>query len=175
MRRSMAELAPSLQRGAAEGSPVGRPPATQEHSPATSLSDNASVTINTSQDYASEPPAAGLAVDFSSETIGQPWEQEIESGVSQKTAAEAAQEYREKAFKLMTAHVKANLQYAHRLTRLTTPFDFIELSTNHAQKQFELIMSQTVALGELSRSLTIVSEERWPPALKAYLVGEKCD
>jgi hypothetical protein len=174
MCRSMAELAPSLQRGAAEESPAGRPPVTQQHSPATSLSDNARVTIDTSQDYANEPPAAGLAVDFSSETIGQPCEQEIESGVSQKTAIEAAQEYREKAFKLMTAHVKANL-HAHTLTRLTTPFDFIELSTNHAQKQFELIVSQTVALGELSRSLTIVSDERWPPALKAYLVAEKCD
>jgi hypothetical protein len=55
----------------------------------------------------------------------------------------------------MTASVKANLQYAHELTRLTTPFEFIELSTNHARKQFELIMSHTAALGALSRSLTM--------------------
>jgi hypothetical protein len=60
---------------------------------------------------------------------------------------------KEAAFKLMTASMKANLQYANKLTRLTTPFGLIELSTNHARKQFEPIMSQTFAFGEFSLSL----------------------
>jgi hypothetical protein len=121
VRRSMAELAGSLQSAEPEKSPVERRFAT---------------------------------------TAGKPSEQKVEDGASQRKPAEAAREYRAWAFKLMTAHVKANLQYAHKLMRSTSPFDFIELSTDHARKQFELIMSQTAALGELSRSLTIVGAER---------------
>ena len=74
--------------------------------------------------------------------------------------AEAARDYRAKAFELMTANVKANLEYAKKLRKLRTPFEFIELSTNHARKQFELVMSQTAALGALSRSLTMANAER---------------
>ena len=74
--------------------------------------------------------------------------------------AEAAQEYHPKVLELMTAIVKANLDYANKLGKLRTPLEFIELSTTHAQKQFELIMSQTAALGALSRSLTMASAER---------------
>ena len=73
--------------------------------------------------------------------------------------AEATRDYRAKAFELMTANVKANLDYALKLRKLRTPFDFIELSTNHARKQFELAMSQTVALGALSQSLTMANAE----------------
>jgi len=160
MRRSMAELAGSLQSAATEKSPVERPLATQQHSPAISLRKNASVTANASPDYANLLAAASLPVDASGETADQLPEQEIESGTSLQKATEAAQEFRAKAFELMTASVKANLQYAHKLTRLTTPFEFIELSTNHTRKQFELIMSQTAAFGALSRSLTMANAER---------------
>jgi len=133
MRRSMADLAASLQSSAAtEKSPLERPLANQQCSPATSLGENAGVTVR--------------------ETAGQLREQEIESGTPQQgrqhlATAEVAQEYRTKAFKLMTANVEANFEYAHKLASLTTPFEFIELSTTHARKQFELIMSQTTALG----------------------------
>jgi MinD-like ATPase involved in chromosome partitioning or flagellar assembly len=65
-----------------------------------------------------------------------------------------------KAFELMTANVKANLDYANKLRKLKTPLEFFELSTTHARKQFELIISQTAALGALSRSLTKASAER---------------
>jgi len=141
MRRSMAELAASLENA---------------------LDENAAVTINASLDYANALADASLPLNFCSETVDHPREQEIESGTPQQdrqllTTAEAAQEYRAMAFKLMTANVRANLEYALKLTRLTTPLEFIELSTNHAQKQFELIMSQTAALGALSRSLTMTN------------------
>jgi hypothetical protein len=65
--------------------------------------------------------------------------------------AEAAQEYHAKAFELMTANLKANLEYATKVKKVRTPFEFIELSTIHARKQFELIMSHTTALNALSR------------------------
>jgi hypothetical protein len=156
----MAELAGSLQRPAPEKSPVERPLATQQASPAASLSENASVTADTAPIYANMLTAISLPLDFSGKTAGQPSEQEVEDGTSEQKATEAAQEYRAWAFKLMTAHAKANLQYAHNLMRLTSPFEFVELSANHARKQFELIMSQTAALGELSRLLTTAGTER---------------
>ena len=166
MRRSMADLAASLQSSAAtEKSPLERPLANQQCSPATSLGENAGVTVNTSLDNANTLANARLPLDVYSETAGQLREQEIESGTPRQgrqllATAEVAQEYRTKAFKLMTANVEANFEYAHKLASLTTPFEFIELWTTHARKQFELIMSQTAALGVLSRSLTMARAER---------------
>ena len=166
MRRSMADLAASLQSSAAiEKSPLERPLANQQCSPATSLGENASVTVNTSLDYANTLANACRPLDVYSRTAGQLREQEIESGTPQQdrqllATAEVAQEYRTKAFKLMTANVEANFEYVYKLASLTTPFEFIELSTTHARKQFELIMSQTAALRALSRSLTMARAER---------------
>ena len=151
MRRSIADLAASSSAATAK-SPLERPLANQQCSPATSLGENAGVTVNTSLDYANTLANACLPLDVYSETAGQLREQEIESGTPQQgrqhlATAEVAQEYRTKAFKLMTTNVEANFEYAHKLASLTTPFEFIELSTTHARKQFELIMSQTTALG----------------------------
>ena len=160
MRRSMAELAASLQNAASETSPFERPLPTQECFPAPSLEENTGVNIDT-LDYAAVPPRAGLPLSFSSETD----DQLRGSGTLQQdrqllATAKATQDYRVKALELMTANVKANLEYATKLKKLRTPFEFIELSTTHARKQFALIMSQTVALGALSRSLTMANAER---------------
>jgi len=164
MRRSMAELAASLQSAARENSPFGRPLPTQQCFPAASLEGDAGVNINTSLDHAPALPNASLPLSFSSETADQPREQEMERTTLQQdrqllATAAATRDYRAKAFELMTANVKANLDYALKLRKLRTPFDFIELSTNHARKQFELAMSQTVALGALSQSLTMANAE----------------
>ena len=158
MRRSMAELAASLQSAARENSPFERPLPTQQSFPATSLEENAVVNINTSLDHTPALPNAGLPLSFSSETADQPREQEL--------AAKATRDYRAKAFELMTANVKAYLEYAKKLRKLRTPFEFIELSTDHARKQFELVMSQTAALAALSRSLTIASAERMSASIE---------
>ena len=150
MRRSMAELATSLQSATSENSPFEQPLPTQQFCfPTASLEENAGLNINTSLDYATAVPNV----------------QEIEDGTLQQdrlllTTAEATQDYRAKAFELMKANVKANLEYATKLRKLRTPFEFIELSTIHARRQFELIMSQTAALGALSRSLTMANAER---------------
>jgi Phasin protein len=161
MRRSMAELAASLQSDASDNSPLELPP---PRSPATSLEENAAAYINPSLDCANALANASVPLCVSSEAADQPREPEVESEMLQGrqllTTAEAAQEYRAKALELMTANVKANLDYANKLGKLRTPLEFIELSTTHARKQFELIISQTAALGALSRSLTKASAER---------------
>jgi Phasin protein len=148
MRRSMAELAASLQSDASDNSTLELPPPTQR-SPATSLEENAGVNINSSVDYANALAKASAPLSVSGEAADQPREQEVVSDMPQqgRLLVTAAQEYRAKAFELMTANVKPNLDYANKLGKLRTPLEFIELSTTHARKQFELIISQTAALG----------------------------
>jgi Phasin protein len=156
MRRSMAELAASLKSEASDNSPLELPPPTQR-SLAASL--EAGVNINSSLDYANALAEASVPLSVSSKAADQPREQQVESEMPQQ-GRPAEQEYRAKAFELMTANVKANLDYANKLRKLRTPLEFIELSTTHARKQFELIMLQTAALGALSRSLAKASAER---------------
>jgi hypothetical protein len=69
-------------------------------------------------------------------------------------AAKVADEYRAKAFELMTANVNTALEYAQRLVNVKTPTEFVTLSTSHACKQFELIMKQTAQFGSIARRLT---------------------
>ena len=47
-----------------------------------------------------------------------------------------------------------HLEYARLLASVKSPAEFVELTTNHARKHFELIMTHAAALGALSRSLT---------------------
>ncbi len=56
-----------------------------------------------------------------------------------------AKDYRAKAVALINANVNATLDYAQRLGNVTSPAEFIELSTNHAHKHFELIMKHAAA------------------------------
>jgi hypothetical protein len=162
MRRSMAELAASLQSAASESSPFARLLPTQECLPAASLDENAGVNINAAPDHATVLRGRRQP---SSETADHRREWEIEKGAPQRdrqvlATADATQDYRLKAFELMKANVKANLEFSAKLKQLKTPFEFIELSTSHAQKQLELIMSHTTALGALSRSSTMANAER---------------
>jgi len=69
-------------------------------------------------------------------------------------AAKVADEYRARAFELMTANVNATLEYAQRLVNVKTPTEFVVLSTSHAYKQFESIVNQTAELGSIARRLT---------------------
>jgi Phasin protein len=170
-RRSMAELAASLQSAATGNLPSERPLTTQQHSPAPSLGKNAVVTTNTSMDRATALANASMPLSFSRE-------REIETDPLQQdrqalATNEASQDYRAKVFELMITNVKANLEYANKLRKLRTPFEFIELSTTHARKQFELIMSQAVALGALSRTLTMANAERMTAAIESVFRGRK--
>jgi len=69
------------------------------------------------------------------------------------TVAKVADEYPAKAFELMSANMSTTLEYAQRLVNVKTPTEFVELSTNHARKQFELILKQTAELGLIAQRL----------------------
>jgi hypothetical protein len=170
----MAELAASLQSVGSENSPFERPLPTQQRFPDPSLEENAGVNI--SPDDTNAFPNVSLPLSFSSETADHLGEnQKIESAMprqNRELLAEAGQEYRAKAFELMIANVKANLEYANKFRKLRTSFEFIELSTTHARKQFELIMSQAAALGTFSQSLTMANAERMSPSVEKVF-GER--
>ena len=69
------------------------------------------------------------------------------------TVTSVADAYRVKAFELMTVNINATLEYAQRLAHAKTSAEFIELSTTHAHKRFELIMKQTTELGSIAQRL----------------------
>jgi hypothetical protein len=136
------------------------------------------VNINTALDYANGLASASLPSDFTGPAAGQPREQE-KNGSTQKlerqlpAPAKAAEEYRAKAFELMTANVNATLEYAQRLANVRSPAEFIELSTNHARKHFELIMTHTAALGALSQSLTTTSAQQMTASIARVFNRQK--
>jgi hypothetical protein len=68
-------------------------------------------------------------------------------------AAKVADEYRAKAFELMSANINTTLEYAQRLVNVKTPTEFVELSMSHSRKQLELIMKQTAELGSIAQRL----------------------
>ena len=124
-----------------------------------SMLENVKVNINAALDYANGLASASGPRDLDAEAPGHAREQSKNSGAlglerPAPTLADAAEDYRAKAFELMTANVNATLEYAGLLASVKSPAEFIELATNHARKHFELIMTHATALGALSRSLT---------------------
>ena len=67
--------------------------------------------------------------------------------------AKIADEYRAKAFDLVTANVRSTLEYAQGLAHVKTPSEFLELSRSHARKQLELFMKQAAELGSFAQRL----------------------
>ena len=66
-------------------------------------------------------------------------------------ATPPAEDYRAKAIELINANVNTTLDYAQRLGHVTSAAEFIELSTEHARKYFELMMKYAAASTALSR------------------------
>ena len=92
---------------------------------------------------------ASAAHSDGSETSPHP--QSVEEAVP--TEEEVADEYRVKAFELMTANVNTTLEYAQRLAHVKTPSELIELATSQARKQFDLMVQQTSELGSIAQRL----------------------
>lgn len=140
--------------------------------------ENIKVNINAALNYANGLASASLSPDFTGEAAEQLREQEKDSGTPKQeqqspASPKAAQEYRAKAFELMTANVNATLDYAQQLANVRSLPEFIELSTNHARKHFELIMKQAAALGALSQSLTASNAERITASIAKTLSRKK--
>jgi hypothetical protein len=125
-----------------------------------SMLEQMSVNINAALNYANGLAQASLAPVNAA--AGQPREAKATPKIKNEPLipAKAAEEYRVRAFELMTANVNATLEYAQQLASVRSPTEFIELSTSHARKNMELIMKHAAALGELSHSLATTNAER---------------
>lgn len=140
--------------------------------------ENIKVNINAALNYANGLASASLSPDFTGEAAEQLREQEKDSDTPKQeqqplAQLKAAKEYRAEAFELMTANVNATLDYVQRLANVRSLPEFIELSTDHARKHFELIMKQTAALGALSQSLTASNAERMTASIANTLSRKK--
>jgi hypothetical protein len=93
---------------------------------------------------------ASAARSDASEHETSPPPQSVEEAVPTK---EVADEYRVKAFELMTANMNTTLDYAQRLAHVKTPSELIELATSQARKQFDLMVQQTSELGSIAQRL----------------------
>jgi hypothetical protein len=71
-----------------------------------------------------------------------------------------ATDFYNKAVALMTANLDAAVEYAQRLGDVTSASEFIALSSSHARKHAELVITQTAALGAFSQEFSEASTEQ---------------
>jgi len=133
---------------------------------------NMKVSINAALDYADGLTRASLSPGVGGKAADQPRQPEKASSTPKREPQlpahiKVAEAYRAKAFELMTANVNATLEYAQQLVNVRSLPECIELSTTHARKHLQLIMTQTAALGALSQSLTAGNVERVTAIAKA--------
>jgi phasin len=78
---------------------------------------------------------------------------------SYSTAVKGAQNYNAKLFEFAQNNTKAAIEFAQKLSGVKSPSDFIELSTDHSRKQFEILTEQTKELAALAQKVTLATVE----------------
>ncbi len=78
---------------------------------------------------------------------------------SYSTAVEGVQVYNDKLIEFAQANSKVAFDFAQRLLAVKSPSEFIERSTEHARKQFEILTEQTKELAALGQKVTLASAE----------------
>ena len=84
------------------------------------------------------------------------------SSVLQNAGATAAQGFKDSNAKVIEfARINSNaaLDFANQLLSVKSPAEFIQLSTEHARKQFEVISAQTKELTALSQKVMLETAE----------------
>jgi phasin len=78
---------------------------------------------------------------------------EVASGMSEalSTATQSAMACNAKALEFARVNANANFDYAAKLLGVKSPAEFIELSTQHARQQFEVLSGQSKEIASLSQ------------------------
>jgi len=76
------------------------------------------------------------------------------------TAARGVRDYNEKFIEFAQTNTEAALAFAQDLTKVKTPVEFFELSTNHSRKQFETFTEQVRELATLAQKVALTTTER---------------
>jgi phasin len=75
------------------------------------------------------------------------------------TVAKGATDYNLKLFDFGRTNNRAVFDYAHELLGVKSPSEFIELSTAHMRKQFDIVSAQSKELYALAQELTADASE----------------
>jgi phasin len=75
------------------------------------------------------------------------------------TAVNGAQEYNNKLLEFTQANTKVAFDFAKKLMGVKSPSEFIELSTEHARKQFQALTEQAQELVALGQKVTLATTE----------------
>ena len=75
------------------------------------------------------------------------------------TATQSAMACNTKVLEFARINANANFEYAARLMGVKSPTEFIELSTQHAREQFEVLSLQSKELAALSRKMMLEAAE----------------
>ena len=70
-----------------------------------------------------------------------------------EAAAKRATDYNRKLIEITRANTRAAFDYVHELLGVKSPSDFIELSTTHMRKQFEIVSGQNNELCALTQEI----------------------
>jgi phasin len=81
----------------------------------------------------------------------------IKNGYS--TAVKGAQDYNNKLLEFAQANTKTAFDFTQKLMGVKSPSEFIELSNEHARKQFETLTEQAKELVALGQKVTLASTE----------------
>jgi phasin family protein len=69
------------------------------------------------------------------------------------------QDYNKKWLEFAQANTQAAMEFWQKLSGAKSPSEFIELSTNNAQRQLSTLTEQTKELGELAQKATLAAVE----------------
>jgi hypothetical protein len=141
-----------------------------------SLFEHMKVNLNATLDYANGLASMNSPADVTAHSADQAREQRNNTSLAiheRSTAAEAAEDYRARAFDLMKANVNSTLEFAQRLAKAKSPTEFVELSTSHARNQLGTIIVQTTELVRLAQTMTTFNVERIAAGFAKAIAGPK--
>jgi phasin len=75
------------------------------------------------------------------------------------TAIKGGQDYNNKVLEFARTNTEAAFGFAQKLSTMKSTSDFIELSTEHSRKQFEMLTEQTKELAALAQKITLATAE----------------
>jgi phasin len=78
---------------------------------------------------------------------------------SYSVALKGLQDYNKKWFEFTQANTQAAMDFYQKVSGVKSPSEFIELSTEHAQKQLTTLTEQTKQLAELAQRVTLEAAE----------------
>ena len=78
---------------------------------------------------------------------------------SYSTAIKGAQDYNNKVLEFTQANTKAAMDFVQMLSGVKSPSEFMELSTEHSRKQFEVLTQQSKELAALAQQIMAAAAE----------------